>query len=90
MPLHKRNIPKDCKGQRSQIFGKFTQDTNPRKFLTKDSSVDKVHEAEVLQQVVLNGSPRYEHSSLGIHGIQCLVGLIVRVLQPVALMIHEL
>lgn len=53
--------------------------------LTKDSTVDKVNQAEVLQQVVLNGCARYEHSSLGRHFIQALVRLVVRVLQTMTL-----
>lgn len=53
--------------------------------LTEDSSVDKVNQAEVLQQVVLNGRARYEHSPLGRHFIQTLVRLVVGVLQTMAL-----
>lgn len=64
---------------------KVTPDDKKKKILTKDSGIDKVHQAEVLQQVILNGSSRYEYPSLSIHSIQCLVRLIVRILQAVAL-----
>lgn len=53
--------------------------------LTKDSSINEVDQAEVLQQVILDGSARYQHPPLGTHGIQGLVRLVVRVLQSMAL-----
>lgn len=53
--------------------------------LTKDPGVDKMDQAEILQQVILDGCSRYQHSPLGCHRVESLVGLVVRVLQPVAL-----
>lgn len=44
---------------------------------TKDASVDKVHQTEVLKQIILNGSARNQDSALGIHYIQSLVRLII-------------
>lgn len=39
------------------------------KLLTKDPSIYKVDQAEVLQQIVLDGGAWYQHSPLGTHGI---------------------
>ena len=53
--------------------------------LTQDSSVDKVYETEVLQEIVLYGGPRQENPTLCLQAVQCLVRLVLRVLQPVTL-----
>lgn len=52
---------------------------------TKDAGIDKVNEAEVLQEVVLDRCPGDEHSPLGAHGVQGLVRLVVRVLKSMTL-----
>lgn len=52
---------------------------------TQNPSVDEVDEAEVLQQVVLDGGAGDQDPSLGLHGVQGLVCLVVSVLKSVSL-----
>lgn len=44
--------------------------------------VDEVQQREVLEQVVLDGRARQQHAPLRLQAHQCLVRLILRVLQP--------
>ena len=52
---------------------------------TEDASVDEVQQAEVLQQVVLDGSAGEEDPALGLELAQGGVRLVLAVFQPVAL-----
>ena len=52
---------------------------------TEHISVDEVHQAVILEQVVLNGRARQQHSSLRLQSVQGCVRLVVRVLQAVPL-----
>lgn len=53
--------------------------------LTQNPSVDEVDKTEVLQQVVLYGGPRQENPAPRPHSVQCPVGLVLWVLQPMSL-----
>ena len=53
--------------------------------LTKDASVDKMQQAEVLQQVVLDRSAGKKNASLRVQVHQCLVSLVLTVFQSVPL-----
>lgn len=53
--------------------------------LTQDSRVDKVYQAEILKEIILDGGPGDEHPSAGVQAVQGLISLILRVLEPVSL-----
>lgn len=44
-----------------------------------------MYQAEVLQEIILDGGPRDEHPPPGIQAVQGLIGLILRILEPVSL-----
>ena len=52
---------------------------------TQDSSVDKVEQTEVLQQIILNGSAGEKDPAGGLQLTESRVGLVLTVLEPVAL-----
>lgn len=61
-------------GQNKQDSGKRTNppaciSTKHALPLTKDSSIDKVHQTEVFKQVILDRGARYKHPTLGVHSI---------------------
>ena len=55
------------------------------KRLTKDAGVDKVQETEVLQKIVLNGSPREKDPPMGLQPSQSRVRQVLTVLQTMTL-----
>jgi len=50
----------------------------------QNTFVDEVNERKILEEIVLNRSSRKEDSSFGLEAHQGLVGLVLRVFQPVA------
>jgi hypothetical protein len=50
----------------------------------QNTFVDEVDERKILEEIVLNRSSRKEDSSFGLEAHQGLVGLVLRVFQPVA------
>jgi hypothetical protein len=53
--------------------------------LTQDARINKMYQAEIFKQIILNGRPRDEHPPTGIQAVQSLVSLILRVLESVSL-----
>ena len=53
--------------------------------LTKDPSINKVQQTEVLQQVILYGSAREQYSAVCPQLCECCVSLVLTVLETVTL-----
>lgn len=53
--------------------------------LTQNARIHKMYQAEILKEIILDGSPRDKHPPAGFQAVQSLVSLIIRVLQPVSL-----
>lgn len=53
--------------------------------LTQDARINEMYQAEILKEIILDGSPGDEHPPACVQAVQGLVSLILRVLQPVSL-----